>query len=140
MVRERKKGVGAEASRSAGSTGSNPAKNQDAARRFTWEIASISMHLEEIRYFWAKTLGISGPQWMILMALADLDKGEGASVKAVAKLLNVDSSFVTTQSKIIEKKGLVRRRTSEDDARVVQMSLTERLTSTWRVWPLSRIA
>jgi MarR family transcriptional regulator, organic hydroperoxide resistance regulator len=102
------------------------AKNQEVVRQFTWAITSINFHMQEVRYFWAKTLGISGPQWMILMALADLDKGEGASVKAVAKLLNVDSSFVTTQSKIIEKKGLVRRRTSEDDARVVQMSLTDK--------------
>src|SRR5579872_5171785 len=35
-------------------------ENRDVARRFTWEIASISVHLEELRYFWAKALGISG--------------------------------------------------------------------------------
>jgi MarR family transcriptional regulator, organic hydroperoxide resistance regulator len=79
-------------------TGS-PRKNQDATRRFTWEIASISVHLEELRYFWAKALGISGPQWMILMAVAELDQGEGIPVNAVSKMLHVDSSFVTTQSK-----------------------------------------
>ena len=105
MGRDRKKGVGAEASRSTASTGGNPARNQDAARRFSWEIASISMHLEEIRYFWAKTLGISGPQWMILMALADLDKADGVPVNVVSKLLHVDPSFVTTQSKLLEKKA-----------------------------------
>ena len=102
------------------------AKNQDSVRQFTWQIASINVHLEEIRYFWAKALGISGPQWMILMALADLDKGEGVSVKAVSKILHVDPSFVTTQSKMLEKKGFMRRRTSEEDARVVQMSLTDK--------------
>ena len=66
-----------------------PAKNQDLARRFAWEIASINVHLQELRYFWAKTLGISGPQWMILMALADLDKGDGVPVKVVSKMLHV---------------------------------------------------
>ena len=101
-------------------------KNQDVIRRFTWAIASISVHLEELRYFWARTLGISGPQWMILMALADLDHGEGASVKAVSKMLHVDPSFVTTQSKMLEKKGFMRRKTSAEDARVVQMSLTDK--------------
>src|ERR1700756_60175 len=126
MGRDRKKGVGAEASRSAASTGGNPARNQDAARRFSWEIASISMHLEEIRYFWAKTLGISGPQWMILMALADLDKADGVPVNVVSKLLHVDPSFVTTQSKLLEKKGFLRRKTSTEDASIVQMSLTDK--------------
>jgi DNA-binding MarR family transcriptional regulator len=101
-------------------------KNQDAARRFTWEIASISVHLEELRYFWAKALGISGPQWMILMAVAELDQGEGIPVNAVSKMLHVDSSFVTTQSKLLEKKGFMRRKPSPDDARVVRMSLTDK--------------
>ena len=101
-------------------------KNHDIARRFAWEIAAINVHLQEIRYFWAKTLGVSGPQWMILMALADLDQGEGVPVKVVSKMLHVDPSFVTTQSKMLEKKGFMRRKTSADDARVVQMSLTDK--------------
>jgi DNA-binding MarR family transcriptional regulator len=102
------------------------AKNQDIARRFAWEIAAINVHLQELRYFWAKTLGISGPQWMILMALADLDGGEGVPVKVVSKMLHVDPSFVTTQSKMLEKKGFMRRKTSAEDARIVQMSLTDK--------------
>ena len=101
-------------------------KNRDAARRFTWEIASISVHLEELRYFWAKALGVSGPQWMILMAVAELDQGEGIPVNGVSKMLHVDSSFVTTQSKLLEKKGFMRRKPAPDDARVVRMSLTDR--------------
>ena len=101
-------------------------RNQDLARRFAWEVASINVHLQELRHFWAKTLGISGPQWMILMALADLDKGDGVPVKVVSKMLHVDPSFVTTQSKLLEKKGFMRRKSSQDDARVVQMSLTDK--------------
>ena len=100
--------------------------NHDIAKQFAWEIAAINVHLQEIRYFWAKALGISGPQWMILMALADLDEGEGVPVKVVSKMLHVDPSFVTTQSKMLEKKGFMRRKTSEEDARVVQMSLTDK--------------
>jgi MarR family transcriptional regulator, organic hydroperoxide resistance regulator len=101
-------------------------KNHDIARQFAWEIAAINVHLQEIRYFWAKALGVSGPQWMILMALADLDQGEGVPVKVVSKMLHVDPSFVTTQSKMLEKKGFMRRKPSADDARVVQMSLTDK--------------
>jgi DNA-binding MarR family transcriptional regulator len=41
-------------------------------------------------------------------------------------MLHVDPSFVTTQSKLLEKKGFVRRRVSEEDARIVQMSLTDK--------------
>ncbi len=104
--------------------GSGP--NQESVRQFIWAVASISVHLEELRQFWARAIGISGPQWMILMALADLDKGDGVPVNAVSKLLHVDSSFVTTQSKLLEKKGFLRRKPSTTDARVVLMSLTDK--------------
>ena len=113
------------AKRFAGSGGAT-SKNQEAVRRFTWAIAAISVHLEELRYFWAKTLGISGSQWRMILALADLDQGEGAAVNAVSKRLHVDPSFVTTQSKLLEKKGFIRRQASSEDARVVMMSLTDK--------------
>jgi DNA-binding MarR family transcriptional regulator len=102
------------------------AKNQELAKAFAWEVAATNVHFQEIRHFWAKILGISGPQWMILMALSDQDRGQGVSVKDVSKMLHVDASFVTTQSKMLEKKGYVRRRTSDEDARVVNMSLTDK--------------
>src|SRR3954462_5897136 len=101
-------------------------KSPELVKRFNWAIAAIGVHLEELRYFWAKTLGISGPQWMILMALSDMDKGDGIPVNVVSKKLHVDSSFVTTQSKLLEKKGFLRRKTSSEDARIVLMSLTDK--------------
>src|SRR6201747_1944968 len=103
-------------------------RDQEAIRRFSWEIASISAYLDELRQFWAKTLGISGPQWMIVVALADHDQGDGVAVNVVSKLLHVDPSFVTTQSKLLEKKGFVRRKTAVEDARIVKMSLTDKTT------------
>ena len=60
------------------------------------------------------------------MALADMDDDDGVPVNVVSKKLHVDSSFVTTQSKLLEKKGFVRRRPSTEDARIVQMSLTDK--------------
>ena len=100
--------------------------NYDLIKRFSWEISSINVYLDEIRQFWAKSIGVSGPQWMILMAILDLDQDDGVPVNVVSKLLHVDPSFVTTQSKLLEKKGLLRRKPSPTDARVVQMSLTDK--------------
>jgi DNA-binding MarR family transcriptional regulator len=118
--------VGSPALAKRASSGGTSSKNQEIIRRLTWVIASISVHLEELRSFWGKTLGISGPKWMILMALAEIDQGDGVPVNVVSKKLHVDSSFVTTQSKLLEKKGFIRRKTSTEDARIVQMSLTDK--------------
>lgn len=101
-------------------------KNQEVVRQFLWDIASINVHLDEIWHFWARELGISGPQWMILMAVGDLDTGNGVPVKDVSAMLHVDPSFVTTQSKILEKNGFMRRVPSRQDARVVLMSLSDK--------------
>jgi DNA-binding MarR family transcriptional regulator len=101
-------------------------RNQDLVREFIWDIVSINTHFEEIRYMLAQMLGISGPQWLILMATSDLDRGDGVSVRVVSEKLHVDPSFVTTQSKSLEKHGFMRRVTSVDDARVVLMSLTDK--------------
>jgi DNA-binding MarR family transcriptional regulator len=101
-------------------------QNQDLVREFIWDIVSINTHFEEIRYMLARMLGISGPQWLILMAISDLDRGDGVSVRVVSEKLHVDPSFVTTQSKSLEKHGFMRRITSVDDARVVLMSLTDK--------------
>src|SRR6476619_3048306 len=126
MGQDPRKGSDASSRAKRAASDESGGQNHDIARRFASEIAAINVHLQEIRYVWAKTLGGSGSQWMILMALADLDQGEGVPVKVVSKMLHVDPSFVTTQSKMLEKKGFMRRKTSGDDARVVQMSLTDK--------------
>lgn len=96
------------------------------ARRFTWEIRSISVCLEDIRDFRANALGITGPQLMILMALTDLNKGKGVPGNVVAKLMKVDPSFITIQSKVLETKGFLRRKPCARDARVMQLVLTDK--------------
>jgi DNA-binding MarR family transcriptional regulator len=95
-------------------------------RQFIWNIISVNTHLEEIRSIWARVLDITCPQWLILMAVNDLDEGKGISVREVSTKLHVDPSFVTTQTKNLEKHGFMRRVASKEDARVVLMSLTEK--------------
>lgn len=100
---------------------------QNAADRLEWEITSTSVRLEELRDFWAQAIKVTGPQWMIMMVLANPDdRSAGLSVGAVSRALRVDQSFVGTQSRLLEKKGFLRRESSPEDARVVNLSLTDR--------------
>jgi DNA-binding MarR family transcriptional regulator len=94
------------------------------SHQIIWDFVSISNHLEDIRRSWAKLFGISGSQWLILMAINDLDEGGGVSVGDVSAKIHAVSTFVTTQTKILEKLGLVIRVSSTVDARVVLMSLS----------------
>ncbi|MGY4407877.1 MarR family winged helix-turn-helix transcriptional regulator [Bradyrhizobium sp. USDA 3315] len=108
----------------ASALGSVSTDGLEMIRPFMWEIRSISACLEELARFRANVLGITGPQWMILMAVAYLGKENGVPVNLVSKLMHVDPSFVTTHSKLLEKNGHLRRKHCASDARVVQMTLT----------------
>ncbi|WGR93229.1 MarR family transcriptional regulator [Bradyrhizobium sp. ISRA435] len=110
---------------SAKARGRTIAEHQEMVRKFSWEIRSINGCLEDVRQLLAHALGITGPQWMVLVGLADLKAENGVPVNVVSKLIHADASFVTLQSKALEKKGLVRRKSCTSDARVVRLSLTE---------------
>ena len=99
---------------------------QCAAERVAWEIMSTNTRLVEWRDFWAKQIGVTGPQWMILAVLANADRNVGVSVGTLSKTLRVAQSFVTAQTNLLEQKNLLRRKASSEDARVVNLSLTER--------------
>ncbi|MCK1513224.1 winged helix-turn-helix transcriptional regulator [Bradyrhizobium sp. 190] len=93
---------------------------------FTWNLVAINVYLEDIRRIWASALGVSGPQWLILMAISDLDTGAGISVGQVSTKIHASSTFVAMQSKSLENSGFLARAVSPNDARVVLMSLTEK--------------
>lgn len=98
-----------------------------AVQRFIWEVRSIHAHLEKIDDVWAKSVSVTGPQWRMLMALSELSD-EGAPINKIAQKLLVDSSFVTTQSKMLEKLGLLHRMPSPEDARIVLLFPSKRFT------------
>lgn len=95
-------------------------------RDFIWNIIEIHSQLEEIHKSWAQMLGITEPQWLILMAIDELDEGRGVSGIAVANKLRIHPAFVTNQTKRLEAMELLSREPSPDDARFVQMSLTQK--------------
>jgi DNA-binding MarR family transcriptional regulator len=109
-----------------GDTGrGTPSRDGASVEELLWNIISINSDFEEISFVWSQMVGINVHQWMILMAIRDLDRGGGVSVKGASAKLRADPSFVATQSKSLEKHGFLRRVTSSEDARIVLMSLTD---------------
>ncbi|MCK1727129.1 MarR family transcriptional regulator [Bradyrhizobium sp. 142] len=96
-----------------------------AVRDLIWNIVEIHSQLEEIHKAWAEMLGITEPQWLILMAIDELDDGRGVSGIAVANKLRIHPAFVTNQTKKLEQMELLARVISPDDARFLQISLTQ---------------
>lgn len=66
-------------------------------------------------------LGVTYPQYLVLLALWERD---GASVSELGARLALDSGTLTPLLKRLEASGLVARRRSDDDERVVLLDLT----------------
>lgn len=97
-----------------------------AVRDLIWNIVEIHSQLEEIHKGWAELFGITEPQWLILMAIDELDEGRGVSGIAVANKLRIHPAFVTNQTKKLQQLEVLARVTSPDDARFLQISLTQK--------------
>lgn len=100
--------------------------NEEAIRRFLLNIFSIHACFDEIHQVWAKLVGLSEAQWLILLAIDELDTGEGVPGIKICAKLHIHPTFVTTQTKGLEKAGFVTRIASPTDARFVLMSLTDK--------------
>ena len=108
-----------------------PAKDQAAIPAADPRIAtlindmlSLAVHMQDVRKTWAIRSGVTGPKWLILFAVSTMNGGLGATVGKISARLRVNSSFVTAQSKLLEKEGLLTRRPATRDRRQVLMSLT----------------
>lgn len=66
-------------------------------------------------------LGITYPQYLVMLALWEEN---GASVKRIGERLMLDSGTLTPLLKRLEAQGLVARRRSTEDERVVHIDLT----------------
>jgi DNA-binding MarR family transcriptional regulator len=77
---------------------------------------------DQWRTFWATVFGITGPEWMIILALADAEKFT-ASIDTLSELLKVNQSFVRTHARHLEKQQHIY--SSAEEGGVVHLALTD---------------
>lgn len=95
-----------------------------ASEQISRLVRSISASIGEVRATWAGKLQLSVPQLNMLVIISDADDKAGMAVKSVAELLGVERTFVTAQSKSLAARGLLQKRSSRTDKRIVYLSLT----------------
>jgi DNA-binding MarR family transcriptional regulator len=77
-----------------------------------------------IRDGYASLLGLTGPQYTIMLCIRNLSDGGPVSVGTVAVHLRLSGSFITVETKTLEQRGLVSKDRGTEDRRVVSLSLT----------------
>jgi|SRR6478752_4666349 DNA-binding MarR family transcriptional regulator len=92
-------------------------------RALVADLFTISMRMEMVREHLGRRMGISGPQYSIVVAVAHLQGRAGISVGSLAQALHVSSAFIATEGGKLARCGLLLKRTNPLDRRVVLLSV-----------------
>ena len=87
------------------------------------DLLTIATRMEVVREHLGRRLGISGPQYSVLIAVAHLQGATGVSVGAVAQAMHVSSAFVASETGKMARLGLLLKRANPQDGRGVLLSL-----------------
>jgi DNA-binding MarR family transcriptional regulator len=93
-------------------------------RQLLYDIAIAAAHLESARSYLATKMGLTPPQYNMVMIIAQFEGPTGISVSDVAAHLHVNNTFVTTEIKKLARMGLVAKEPNPADARSVLLRLT----------------
>jgi DNA-binding MarR family transcriptional regulator len=93
-------------------------------RTLVYDLLTISTRMEAVREHHGRRMGISGPQYSVLIAVGHLQGAHGASVGAVAQALHVSSAFIAAETGKLARRRLVLKRVNPRDRRGVLLSLT----------------
>jgi DNA-binding MarR family transcriptional regulator len=93
-------------------------------RRLIYRLVVIEERLRRARDFLARSIGLTGPQYMLLITVAYLQGEGGIAVRGLAKNLRVSSAFITAESQRLIERGLLAKRPNPHDSRSTLLSVT----------------
>ncbi|WP_158598115.1 MarR family winged helix-turn-helix transcriptional regulator [Noviherbaspirillum saxi] len=93
-------------------------------RQFLYDFSVLATQLETARAYLAAHVGVTSPQYNILMIIARNQGEEGVSVSDVARYLHVTGAFITAEVRKLENIGLVEKRPNPNDARSTLLRLS----------------
>jgi DNA-binding MarR family transcriptional regulator len=87
------------------------------------DLFTVASRMEIVRAHLGRRMGISGPQYSVLIAVAHLGGERGASVGAVAQAMHVSSAFIAAETGKMARRGLLLKHPNPDDRRGVLLRL-----------------
>lgn len=93
-------------------------------RQFLYDFSTLGTSLEIVRSYLASLLGLTSPQYNIIMVLANGNE-KGLGVSEVARRLHVSTAFITAEGINLESGGLIEKLRNPYDGRGVLLHLTQ---------------
>ena len=101
-----------------------PGSSDHSLRTLLYNLFTIGNRLEEVRRYLGACIGLSGPQFSLLMAIQELEGEHGVSVGKLASYLHVAGTFVTAESAKLTQKQFIEKRSEPRDRRVSLLRVT----------------
>jgi DNA-binding MarR family transcriptional regulator len=106
--------------------------NDRRLRQLVYDLFVLSAHMDSIRRHLGGLVGLTPPQYSIVIVVAQFQENGGASVGAVAVHLHVTSAFVATETSKLIRKGFLMKRPNPVDRRGVLLTLSREAEETIR--------
>src|SRR5215472_3674977 len=94
-------------------------------RGLVQDLLTVARRLEMARDYFGQLIHVTGPQYHLLMTVAQLQGALGVSVGVVAQGMHVSSAFVASETGKLSALGLLRKRPNPQDGRGALLSLTQ---------------
>ncbi|GAB2458432.1 hypothetical protein GCM10027082_06170 [Comamonas humi] len=95
-----------------------------AFRRLLYDLGSAASYLEVARGYLASRIGVTSPQYNMMMIIAQNEGDTGISINEIADELHVSNTFVTMELKKLDQRGLIVKSPNPTDARSVLVRLS----------------
>jgi len=102
----------------------NNKESDQQFRRLIQDLLTLARRLETARDYFGRRINVTGPQYNLLMTVAQLEGATGVSIGTVARAIHVSSSFVTAETGKLSDAGLLRKVPNPSDGRGVLLKLT----------------
>ena len=87
------------------------------------DLFTIASRMEIVRTHLGRRMGLSGPQYSVLVAVAHLQGDRGVRVGTVAQAMHVSSAFIASETGKMARHGLLLKRPNPQDRRGVLLTL-----------------
>jgi DNA-binding MarR family transcriptional regulator len=98
--------------------------SDEVFRHVLYLMVLASARLATFREAVGRMIGLTGSQYLVLLATAHRQGGEGVTIRELAQYVLMASTHVTTQVGALIRKGLLKKRPHGHDGRSVLVSLT----------------
>ncbi|MBR1154072.1 MarR family winged helix-turn-helix transcriptional regulator [Bradyrhizobium sp. JYMT SZCCT0428] len=97
----------------------------DAFRRLVDNLMLFADQIQDVRQNLSTAMGVTQPQYKILMILAHDDEHSGMTLKRLANEMSVSPSFAVLETKKLIERGLLQKKASATDGRSINLHLTD---------------